>query len=219
MSTATVSEILFSEYCRLRGVHCAKIAESTGGARTPDFEVTTTYGPAIFEIKQIEPNEDDRNRDEQLQRGEITVRNRGRPGRRLLNIIDRAKGQLKGYSANGIPCVLGLYDTTGYWYLDVHQIEAAMFGELAAVISPDKPVLWTHGGSRKFTETRKRYISALAVINVNAESGEPYLVYYHNPFARTPFVHDAIPGEHDIHLFKQGHPDDVAYEWVCHSAG
>jgi len=81
MATRTISESLFEQLCAAHGVPCDPIP--TGAGRTPDYLIQPGGVRVTCEVKQIDPNDADR---EELQ----TIRSSEATGRYVPNRL-RAK--------------------------------------------------------------------------------------------------------------------------------
>jgi len=57
-SAPNVSERLFEAFCRDAQIECVRIPQST--AKTPDYLITVDGNEIVCEVKQIEPNDADR---------------------------------------------------------------------------------------------------------------------------------------------------------------
>ena len=213
----TVSEQRFEEYCAARGYIFSKIdlPTSEGTGRRPDYRVKTPAGEIIFEVKQIEPGEWEKRKDEE--NAKRVVHDFSRPlGEKIRERILAAAPQLKKFKAEKTPCALVIMDLTGYDYLSGPDMDAGMFGEPVVYFnSGGKPTdQWRndfgHGGERRLTDREKRYISAVCELRRH----ELALKIYHNPFATVP-LHPStyLPHPADTHYFKKGHPDAVGHSW------
>jgi hypothetical protein len=210
-SINTDSEILFEKYCDIRQYRFERIHPRQNDGRFPDYRVYTSYGEVIIEVKQIDRNEKDKEWDRQLLTesgafGESVV------GKRVWSAIESGKGQLKRFRDENKPTILVLYDTTYRYCLSERDIDAGMFGQPIMLISrdPAEEVIVTDGGNRKFSESRKTYISAIAVLELSREFNEPFLKIYHNIFAYILLNPSHFPDVRDIHYTKGGHPDRPA---------
>jgi hypothetical protein len=72
MSAETASEKLFEEFCQLNRIPCVRIARTA--ARTPDYVINLGSTQVTCEVKQIDPNDEDRQELAELQRGVSTGR-------------------------------------------------------------------------------------------------------------------------------------------------
>jgi len=66
MQSRTWSENLFETYCKQRGYSLERMEVVPGKGRFPDYEVLTPCGPVICEVKQINPNDEDKEYDRRL---------------------------------------------------------------------------------------------------------------------------------------------------------
>lgn len=210
----TVSEKRFQEYCAARDYSCERIVAPPNTGRFPDFRVSTTKGVVICELKQIEPNEWDIQKEKELEKHGTADVSRA-IGWRARSLITDAAPQLKRFKDDPAPAVLVGFDMTWNGYLDPVDIDAAMFGQpmfrwnIARSAQEDVNGAFVHGGKRQMTEDNRRYISAFAVLGRN----ELTLQFFHNPFATKMLWPDYFPDLNDKHFIKGGHPEMVNSVW------
>src|SRR6185436_4699590 len=103
MIEKTISELLLENFCNENSMQYSRI--ETQGYKTPDYDVY--FGEQIIatEVKQIDPNADDKYHLKQLRLHE-RVGTREIPGRRVRIKIDSAKKQLKLRTQGKYPAVL-----------------------------------------------------------------------------------------------------------------
>jgi hypothetical protein len=188
----TDSEIYFERFCKRRGIECARLVE--GPAKTPDYEIRVDNLHIAVEVKQIEPNREDRN----------ILERRATQGaaaywvdmsRARQSILDAAR-QLRVHSKGRQPAVAVLYELVPLGgYLQSDSIARCLYGaELLHVAVPKDPgrearILGSsYGGRRVLTERHNRTLSAIAVLRLEGE-GETLSVY-HNVHAEFP-IHPA----------------------------
>ena len=203
----THSETVFERICREAGYEIEQpVLRSRDGIKTADFVITVNGRCVIAEVEELRPNRDDLRQINAMQRGE-SVGGGCTIGARPRKRIRRAVEQLKPYADRGVPLRVILYDNVRaaktrvaypMFYLQRHDIDAAMYGDRVAYISlatrsrlqPDR-----NGGQRTCTANQKTYISAIAVIS---DPDDKTVLFYHNCFASVPLFR----GENFFHLQK-----------------
>lgn len=205
----TQSEALLEAYCNERRYPFTSIEPVPGAGRFPDYEVVTPQGPVICEVKQIDPNDEDKDFDLRLVTYGHADSSRA-SGKRARAALKDACGQLRRFRDDPRPCIAVIVDTT-YRNLDPSDIDAAMFGDpivLFPLVPGDGRVEFTHGGNRRLTEKQGLYVGAVAVL---ARTG--HLDVYHNPYAQKRVSTGCFPDLRDRHFMKQGHPDETGHGW------
>jgi hypothetical protein len=216
----THSETIFERICRDAGYDIERpTLRDYEGVPTADFVVSTPAFRLVAEVEELRPNKEDLRQIDSARRGEMTAGG-CTIGARPRQHIRRAARQLRGYSAQGIPLIVVLYDNVRVgdirvayptFYLQPHDIDAAMYGDRTAYISmatcartkPDR-----NGGRRTCTAKEKNYISAVAVIS---DHDDATVIFYHNQFANVPLAPPAFRGSNFFHLQKV--PDEP-WKWV-----
>ena len=193
-AAVTYSEHLFSEFCKRHGLVAEPVKRQRG--RTPDYEVDLAGNRVIFEIKQLNPNKQDRAAIERLRRGKAFAdyqRNRVRP------ILKDVSQQLKCASRSRKPAVVVVYNNTPFSAgTDPDSVLQAMFGRKKVVVSFDEdgaptaraPVL---SGNEGCTPDHNTALSALAVLRRDG-AGALMLDVFHNPFAKIRLARDSLSG-------------------------
>lgn len=122
---ATVSEQLFVDLCSQKNLACVRIAE--GVVPVADFSIKLHELEIFAEVKQLDFNEKDQQIFAAYCAGEVITSMA--PTARVREKIANAYRQLKGYSRNGSPCIIVLYNNTGSWNrIDTYTVTTAMFG-------------------------------------------------------------------------------------------
>jgi hypothetical protein len=88
----TKSELLFESCCRIYGIQYQRVHETT--EPRPDYELIIEGQQILAEIKQFDPNADEREAMERRARGEQVVWG-SKPGERLRRAIRSANTQLR----------------------------------------------------------------------------------------------------------------------------
>lgn len=220
-SAKTKSEILFEQFCYLNNIECNRIDTST--TRTPDYEINTNQKKIIIEVKELTPNNDDREW-ENLEFDTIGSAITCTPGDRVRIKIRNASPQLKAGTDNGKhPSILVLYgDGMLNAFLSDYEIRVAMYGfeQYNYNIPNDKslPLCFvgsTFGSKKTMRETEKRYISAIAVMKYE-ENGSILLSVYHNCFAINPILLTDLPATVKHYRLKQVYANRTPV-WECFS--
>ncbi len=214
----TESETLFQSYCAERGYTVTPIPVVPNSGRFPDYNVQTPNGFAICEVKELTPNEQDKE-------VEANLMNYGESdyscaiGKRARASLVEASGQLSRYRVDPRPCMAVIFDTTAGDYLSPADLDAAMFGKPVVLfrdahLNPkDRRSNFTHGGDRKLTEERRLYVGAVGVLLPARRKSPVRLDIYHNPFTTKPVWPAYFPHPSDRHFIKDGHPDEAGHDW------
>jgi hypothetical protein len=190
MTQPTISELLFEELCATRAVPCRAIP--VGASPTPDYEVVLGVQSVIVEIKQLDANEDDRRRNQALESG-AQIDCAVSPAGRLRDQIARGYRQLRSAARDGQPCLLVIYNNSGFLnFIDSFTVTTAMFGSYGVRLGLTKSgEVHEMGrgfmGNRRVTRNTCKRLSALGVLK-DARSGKLRLEAYHNPFAEVPIA-------------------------------
>jgi hypothetical protein len=200
LSDRTESEALFEELCAHLGISCAPIA--VGQDPTPDYELTLASTTVVVEIKQLNPNDEDREHERQLLAGKVGEYSIN-PGKRIRQLISRGKGQIRALAKDRNPAVLVVYNNIplGHVYTDPMCILMAMYGYITVPVEvPPSPAESPRfldprfGPKRSLTEEHNTSISALAVLYRDQQQ-RPGINFFHNSFAAMPLNPDLIRAE------------------------
>jgi len=193
VSVPTISEKLFEKLCSDRHVGCARIPESI--EKTADYEVSLGPLKLITEIKQFDPNEEDK----ELEEIWGTPESPGvlAPSNRAQGLIADAYPQIKASSRGDRPTMVVVYNNSGDWnWIDAFTVSKAMFGSFGITLglrSNQNIDVIAQGylGNRKVTQSTFR---ALSVVGVMKQKGpnDIYLDCYHNPFANIPISPESL---------------------------
>jgi hypothetical protein len=184
----TESEILFERFCGERGVVFKRLEE--GPARTPDYEISLGSGWAAVEVKQLEPNTQDRRLLIELRQQGATSQwvNMERPRQAIVD----ATRQLRAHGRGVMPGIVVLFDLAGglLGYLGADSIAQSLYGarrvHVADVAGQALEVLGvSFGGRRAATEQHNTTLSAVAVMRL-FRNDEMSLTIFHNRFAAIP---------------------------------
>jgi len=183
-----VSEQLFEQFCEVNGIQCQRI--SPGLERSPDYDLRIHGTRVVCEVKQIDPNPEEK----EVFKRAATGRSAGFwIGNRVRDKLKDVSAQLKAATASGLPTMLVVYNNTAAFdYTGHSKIVQAMFGHKSFRISwPDEhgsdpqvsPPFF--GANRGMTKNQNTAVSALAALDRH-QGGQLKLRLYPNPFAAVP---------------------------------
>lgn len=179
-------EEIFPEVCASIDWEVQKIAEEN--TCTPDFQVTTTKGSFISEVKQLETDD--------FQSGKAFGFEVGKKTKAKLG---KARKQLKGQE---LPTLLVLYDYQRTGQTSWESIISAMYGKLTIPINKETGEAGEmfHGEDAFFRKESNTYISAVSDLSFTKRENQVFPVFtiYHNMFADTPFEKDFFPNNETI---------------------
>lgn len=186
----TESEILFERLCRESAIPVERIDESE--VTTPDYEITLSAGPVLVEVKQLEPNAEDKELLAQLRTGK-SVGFSVDMGRVRLPIMQGVK-QLRPHAKGKKPAIVVLYDTIGLGnYLDPYCISFSMYGpEKVHYDVPQDPRAeiqyrgMSRGGNSVATKNENTTLSAVGVLYEYGPANKPHMDLFHNFHASVP---------------------------------
>ena len=187
MSVKTRSEELFETLCSRRKLQCVRIQE--GKNKTADYEVALGFTTLIVEVKQLDPNEEDK-------RLEVVWGTPDSPGvvapsDRVQGLISDGYPQVKRSAGGKAPTMIVVYNNSGDWnWIDAFAVSKAMFGSFGfrLGLQTDHTIaVIRHGymGHRKVTKSTFRSLSVVGVMKRKG-ANELHLDCYHNPFAKIP---------------------------------
>lgn len=197
IQSQSASEMLFKRFCKDNGIHWERVAPAA--VRTPDFIIELQGARVTCEVKQIDPNKDDRRELEKVRRGVATAR--FIPNRVRTKLKDSR--QLQQAARAGRPTLLVVYDNTPFkHYTDHDDVVQAMFGrESITVLLPEDPLLKPQilppffGGNRGLGPRRNTSVSAIGILDGGPRPPLAMRVY-HNPGAAVrldPRLFDGLP--------------------------
>ena len=186
----TKSELLFEQFCEENSIPYSRIDQS--GHRTPDYEVYFGEQLVVIEVKQIDPNKNDKKYQEQLPKLRH-IGTRESSDERVRHKIGDAHKQLKNRSQGKFPAILVLYDNTPFNSIDLTDIKTAMYGYetvdiYVSDVTEDLLIEIKNGGfgsGRKFTKDDNTTISGIALLYMFGMTLR--LDIFHNQYAKCPF--------------------------------
>jgi hypothetical protein len=195
MRIQTRSETLFEKFCAEIGVLFTRIPEA--GCKTPDYELHLQVPPILVEVKQIDPNPNDKVFLRQFEEAGVAWFPDD-PGERLRGKISEASSQLKARAKPDQPTLLIIYNNVDVRLFTLpFQIMCAMYGQPKGVITRRHglaaellSVSYRLGGKRRLTPEHNTTLSAVAVLFEGPEG--PYLVVYHNQFASNKILPEVL---------------------------
>lgn len=204
---STLSETLFISLCKSLNFKTEKVPETT--YKTPDFRVRSPQCEFFVEVKELEPNPEERRNLIAVRDSKIAVATSSTTGKRAAREIDIASKQLKAVYDTGLPGVLVLFDnirlddgtrfSPGH-HLEPFHIHAALFGQWVVDLKITQNRLLSRldrsGPGERVNPTRRNYLSAVAVLYDH--TAEPSLITYHNPYTNRPLPITTFSGSRFI---------------------
>ena len=201
----TASEGFFEHFCDQKGMRWKRVAEAD--IPTPDYDIFVPRRKIVVEVKEIVPNEEETQAQEELAEkgfviGSVT------PGQRVRKKISEAAQQIKNRTKRRYPRLLVLFDR-GFvaGHLDPYHIRVAMYGfetvQFAVPRDPQitpYPVGAKYGPKRKMTPEHNTSISAIGVLHASGP-GAIQLTLYHNAHASIP-LEPMLLGQYGIAQFR-----------------
>lgn len=216
----TESEQLFEGFCSARDLAFERIPE--GDARSPDYRLRLRDAEIIVEVKQIEPNAEERellNTPPEEWDG-ANIYHWGIPGERIRKKITDALPQLKALSKGEVPTLLVVYNTVNFWpeLADDYAVKVAMYGIETALISSEmapeggaRILRRWHGSRKRLTPEHSTSLSAIAVMG--SASGEITLRVYHNYFAANILARSQLTLPGILQFELEAEPKGSFPEW------
>lgn len=191
----TKSEILFENLCKHCNIPWRRVEKEGDKGKLPDYEISPLGHLIIVEVKQFDPNVEEKQAIKQMERGEVGTTGT-KPGDRIRKAIHAAAPQLRALSRGQVPAMLVVYNNVlgSGLHTDPYAVLTAMQG-LDVVVVPMNPSAsylsqeTRSGPFKKMTENDNTSISAIGVLCSDA-MGCPRLQIYHNRYARNPMNPD-----------------------------
>ena len=184
------AEQTFREFCDQAGIQCDRVPEVNEEKR-PDYEIFVSGQKIIVEIKQFDPNPEEKKALKDLEKKGHALFG-DKPGARVREAIRKAAPQLRTLSKGKIPAMLVLQTNILGRHTKRYDIMTAMQGlDTISVTVPEDPNISLtfgdakRGPKKKMTRKDNTKISAVAVIR-ESPAGTYELDVYHNSFAANP---------------------------------
>lgn len=221
MGNKTVSERLFERFCDDNHIEYKRIeAYSIPNKNEPDYEIQTLTELVVVEVKQFNPNEEEKKLYKQLWERGYTDAYGGEPGAKARLKIQAGAKQLKARSKGKLPALLVLYNNVPISDrgVDPYEIKTAMYGieKIDLALDPDaNRVSLTERGfgpKRKVTPSRNTSLSAVGAL-YSSPNGELSLIVFHNIHAVKPLDWRSLQGPRIRHFtLEEKEPRDFQ-EW------
>ena len=213
----TASEILFERFCAAADLHLEQIEPEI--IPTPDYRLVVGGTAIIVEVKQLDPNETDKEIARQIiEKGRAWVC--FVPGTRVRQEISDSRRQIRRAKGE-LPAMVVLYDNTGGGSGQVkpHDVLTAMYGEDVVVVHkagdpfrvPDS-IENRFGGMRGVTPAHNTTLSAVAVLS-HDDSASCDLKVYHNRHAALPISIPAMRHSLISHFILPSGADGTYRDW------
>lgn len=208
MNNKTVPERLFERFCNDNDIKYKRIeASSISNMKSPDYEIQTVTEHVIVEVKQFDPNEEEKRLYKQLRERGYTDVYGGEPGAKARLKIQAGAKQLKARSQGKLPALLVLYNNVPICHrgVDPYEIKTAMYGIEKIDLSVDSDsnrVSLTDRGfgpKRKMTPSSNTSLSAVGVLYGSSNS-ELSLIVFHNIHAVKPLDWHYLQGPRIRHF-------------------
>jgi hypothetical protein len=178
----TESENLLEDIFKKFGIAFERIPKSSvPKEKTPDYLVPIGTVNSYWEVKELEPNDDEMAISKSFETGEgeiYTVNSR-----RIRNSIKSACEQFKRYKVTDSPCVIVLYDARPFETIDIlfySEITSAMLGTSEFMKERNGEIKEISRKGALLNKSSKTYVSAIVVIHDHIKD----VVVLHNPNAR-----------------------------------
>lgn len=222
MSQKTTSEDLFEKFCAQNGINWEQIEPTSDeGKKASDYFIYPNNQKIIVEVKQFDPNAEDKEIAKKLKNGKSVFRSISQ-GTRVRKKISEAEPQLKSLSEDIHPCLLVLFNNTPFTLelTDPQYIKIGMYGieQIKIAVSPDPdfdPFVNDQGfgPKRKLTPKHNTTLSAVAVIYGPSEN-DLSLDIYHNVHAKIKLRPEFINGPNVKHFTLKGKEPGELQDWV-----
>jgi hypothetical protein len=195
----TKSENMFEQFCKELSIEFTRVPESNEKyVKRPDYEVVINSTKILVEVKQIDPNQEEKENQNKLANGEM-VTSSLKPGDRIRKKIHEANPQLRELlNGRKIPCILVVLNNT---YHDQHterySISIAMQGfdtiDIVIPKNPEKNIIIGNVYSGKDKAMRSDVNTTISAIAIFNTFKDPFcLDIYHNRFAKIPINPDIL---------------------------
>ncbi len=188
--TRTKSEKLFETFCAQAGVPWRRLPECS--EKCPDYEIRPHEVGVFAEVKQLDPNPEEKMLAQRRARGEAVAFG-STPGERIRREVREANRQLKTRARGRLPALVVIFNNTEcFLHTDPYGVMTAMKGidevQVSIPASPSQSPTFgptVSGRERGMRPDVNTTLSAIAVLRgYDAESVS--LDVFHNRFARCP---------------------------------
>lgn len=203
MSEQTISEELFERFCKENRIKFSRIEVSAiSGKKEPDYQMETSSGKVLVEVKQFDPNPEELKLQKQLDDRGWTDAFGGEPGAKVRLKIQSAAKQLKSRGAGSVPSMVVLYNNVPISRrgTDPYEIKTAMYGieKIDLSVVSNKPGVSIKdrgfGSKRKMTPSSNTSISAVAAFYYGFDQ-QLLMCVFHNIYAAIPLDIESFKGE------------------------
>lgn len=215
-SGRTLSERLFEQFCEENRIVASRIEE--GELRTPDYEIRFGEHRVVVEVKQFDPNKEDRAHAEMAKRGWPVAFFEDSAKRVRLKIQD-AREQLKRLTGGQCPAMLVLFDNVSPGTIDPTDIKTGMYGDETVTVAAHRPgdrqpqiIDQGFGSKRKLTQEHNTTFSAVALLYESMDRSLRLSVF-HNYYAARPIRPTWLRRERVRHFGLNPEQRGVLPEW------
>ncbi|WP_444899701.1 hypothetical protein ACJJIX_05325 [Microbulbifer sp. VAAC004] len=200
----TKSESLLEDILKKFGIAFERIPESNvPNKKTPNYLVPLGDIDSYWEVKELEPNEDEEaiSKIFEAGKGEVYSVN----SRRIRNSIKSACEQFKNYKVTDSPCVIVLYDARPFATKDLlfyPELKTAMLGRAEFIAKHNGEIKEISRKGALLKKNGKTYVSAIVVIHDHAKEA----VVLHNPNAKIPLLESSLKrslNHHEVANFTE----------------
>ena len=195
----TLADQLFERFCARVGIKATPIP--TGGKKTPDYRLSVTGQEVIAEVKQLDPNDEEKADLAKFTKG-VGSGYWAVPGNRVRRELSKANTQLATLAKGRCPALVVVYNNVFLcFHTDPYNVRVGMYGveQVVVAVSGDANVSPQYvglkfGPKRKMTPEHNTTISAVGVLTLNppGDLQSPQLIVYHNVYARQPLYPELL---------------------------
>jgi len=200
----TKSEKLLEDILIKYGISFARIPKSEiQNQKTPDYLVFIDNVKSYWEVKELEPNENEESISQSFENGDGDIYSVN--SQRIRNSIKSACKQFKNYGVTEYPCVIVVYDARPFETKDLlfySELKAAMLGNAEFLAGRDGSVKEISRRDALLNRNSKTYVSAVVVIHDYAKEA----LVLHNPNAKFSLLDTEIRdilNHHEVAKFKK----------------
>ncbi|MEO1353240.1 MAG: hypothetical protein AAFW84_31505 [Cyanobacteria bacterium J06635_15] len=203
MIKQTISEKLFERFCKEKKIQLSRIEVSTiPGKKEPDYEIATSLGTVLVEVKQFDPNPEELRLQKQLEDRGWTDAFGREPGAKVRLKTQSAAKQLRSRGADSGPSMVVLDNNVPISRrgTNPYEIKTAMYGmekfdlSIASNTSEVSVKDRGFGPKRKMTPRSNTSISVVAALYSGLEQ-QLSISVFHNVYATMPLSIESFQGE------------------------